>query len=64
VLSNLFLLAAFFYRCFVKILQRYFKTLSMAEKVRLMAGSEEEISTTAIVGRLGRHCTLNKCLLA
>jgi hypothetical protein len=39
---------------------RYFKTLSMAEKVRLMAWSEEGISTTAIVGR---HHTSLKFLL-
>jgi hypothetical protein len=29
----------------------------MCEKVRLMAWQEEGISTTATVGRLGRHCT-------
>ncbi len=36
----------------------------MAEKVSLVAWSEEGISTTTIVGRLGRQCISIKCLLA
>jgi hypothetical protein len=64
VTSHFFLLPAIFYKMLSKNTTRYFKTLSMAEKVSLVARYEEGISTTAIVGRLGRHRTSIKCHLA